>query len=145
MIKNKLLYFISGMAVGFFLGCASFLIFISIIAIAGLFHRKKIIKIHKEIKITTYQWAASYKRFIAPFIKNQPRSRKEKINVFLKAELIKEIEAYCKWANIDNMGLFIETIAGVVFDKDKDWKAFQGISKKAEQRNVPLINRTNLN
>lgn len=39
----------------------------------------------------------------------------------MSGEILLEIEAYCKWANIPDLAAFIEKSTGLVFSKDKDW------------------------
>ncbi|WP_019215858.1 hypothetical protein [Legionella tunisiensis] len=43
------------------------------------------------------------------------------------------IQQYCQWANIDDIGFFIEEAAHFIFAKDKDWKQYQKALKKAAQ------------
>ncbi|MGQ3891485.1 hypothetical protein [Legionella sp. CNM-4043-24] len=57
--------------------------------------------------------------------------QKEKIKVELSSEVLKKIEAYCQWSQIDDIGFFIEEAACYVFSKDKEWKAHQKQAKKA--------------
>jgi len=57
--------------------------------------------------------------------------QKEKIKVEVSTEVLKKIEAYCQWSQIDDIGFFIEEAACYVFSKDKDWKAQQKQAKKA--------------
>jgi len=59
-------------------------------------------------------------------------NQKEKIKVELSSEVLRKIEAYCQWSQIDDISFFIEEAACYVFSKDKDWKAHQKQIKKAE-------------
>lgn len=60
--------------------------------------------------------------------------KKAKIKAEISSETYEMIEQYCKWANIDDIGFFIEEAAHFVFAKDKDWKQHQKMSKKAKQK-----------
>lgn len=58
--------------------------------------------------------------------------KKEKIKATISSEVAATIAEYCAWANIDDVGFFIEEAAGFIFAKDRDWKQF----KKAAKKNV---------
>lgn len=60
-------------------------------------------------------------------------NQKEKIKVDVSSEVLKKIEAYCQWSQIEDISFFLEEAACYVFAKDKDWKAFQKKAKKAEK------------
>lgn len=55
-------------------------------------------------------------------LKGNIAGKKEKVKVELKLDTLKAIERYCAWANIDDIGYFVEEAARFVFLKDKDWR-----------------------
>lgn len=60
--------------------------------------------------------------------------KKERIKTEISAETLKKIEQYCAWANISDIGFFIEEAAHFVFSKDKDWKQQQKKLKKEAKK-----------
>ncbi|MBX9703223.1 MAG: hypothetical protein K2X39_03630 [Silvanigrellaceae bacterium] len=52
----------------------------------------------------------------------QNSKSKEKLKIEISPEVISEIEAYCAWAQIDDVSYFFEEAAHLVFSKDKEWK-----------------------
>ena len=59
---------------------------------------------------------------------------KEKIKVTISADVTKKINEYCQWANIDDIGFFIEEAACFVFSKDNDWKIHERTIKRAAKK-----------
>jgi hypothetical protein len=57
--------------------------------------------------------------------------KKEKIKAEINVDVLRQIEKYCEWANIDNIGFFLEEAAYFIFAKDKEWKQHQKALKKA--------------
>ena len=51
--------------------------------------------------------------------------QKEKLKISIRSDIAKEIEDYCKWAKVHDVGFFIEEAAAFVFDKDKEWKEYK--------------------
>ena len=66
-------------------------------------------------------------------IEESPLSTSRKIEALINYDNIAKINEYCKWANIEDLGGFIEKSAQLIFEKDKDWKA--------HQRAVKIISR----
>lgn len=62
--------------------------------------------------------------------------KKEKIKAEMNVDVLKQIEQYCAWANIDNIGFFLEEAAHFIFAKDKEWKQYQKSLKKAAKESV---------
>jgi hypothetical protein len=63
--------------------------------------------------------------------------KKEKIKAMINSEIAGKMAAYCEWANIDDIGFFIEEAASFVFSKDREWKQHQKAAKKrAEKESV---------
>ncbi|KTD27078.1 MULTISPECIES: hypothetical protein [Legionella] len=58
-------------------------------------------------------------------------TKKEKIKAEISVDILKQIEQYCAWAKIDDVGYFIEEAAYFVFAKDKEWKQYQKSLKRA--------------
>lgn len=65
-----------------------------------------------------------------PIINGTRLQKKEKIKADICSETFEKIMQYCNWAEIDDVGIFIEGAAGFLFRKDKDWKQHQKVSKK---------------
>lgn len=60
--------------------------------------------------------------------------KKEKIKAMINSEIAAKITAYCDWANIDDIGFFLEEAASFVFAKDKEWKQHQKATKKHAEK-----------
>ncbi|MFC3909756.1 hypothetical protein ACFORL_11810 [Legionella dresdenensis] len=60
-------------------------------------------------------------------------NQKEKVKVELSSEVLRKIEDYCRWSQVDDISFFFEEAACYVFAKDKDWKAFQKQAKQAKR------------
>lgn len=58
-------------------------------------------------------------------------AKREKIKAEIGIDILKQIEQYCAWAKIDDLGFFIEEAAHFVFAKDKEWKQHKKSAKKA--------------
>ena len=69
-------------------------------------------------------------------IKGNCSVTKEKIKATVSSEIVSTIEEYCNWANIDDVGFFIEEAACFVFSKDKDWKAYQRTNKSTDNKSI---------
>jgi len=65
-----------------------------------------------------------------PIINGTRFHKKEKIKAEINSEVYAKINAYCAWANIDDISFFIEEAATFVFAKDRDWKQHQKSAKK---------------
>ena len=61
-------------------------------------------------------------------------SKKEKIKATISSDTFAKINEYCQWANIDNVGFFLEEAALFVFSKDKEWKDNQRTNKRAKKQ-----------
>lgn len=60
-------------------------------------------------------------------------TNKDKIKIEINSEVLKTIQNYCKWADIDNIDFFIEEAACFVFSKDKDWKEHTKSIKRSKK------------
>lgn len=66
-------------------------------------------------------------------ISGKRSTKKEKLKVEISSETLATIQQYCEWANIDDVGFFIEEAAYFIFAKDKEWKQHQKALKKSTQ------------
>jgi hypothetical protein len=69
-------------------------------------------------------------------INGNSSNKKEKIKAEINADVLRQIEQYCAWANIDDIGFFLEEAAYFIFAKDKDWKQHQKSLKKAAKESA---------
>lgn len=67
-----------------------------------------------------------------PIINGTRVQKKEKIKAEIDSEIFDKINAYCAWANIEDIGFFLEEAATFVFAKDRDWKQYSKAKKRAE-------------
>lgn len=65
-----------------------------------------------------------------PIINGTRFQKKEKIKAEINSETFEKIMKYCEWANIDDVGFFIEEAAGFVFAKDREWKQHKKSTRK---------------
>ena len=57
-----------------------------------------------------------------PLLNSTAKSKKEAIRVNVSDDLLKDIRAYCDWANIAKESHFMEQAAQYVLSHDKDWQ-----------------------
>ncbi|MBA2709687.1 MAG: hypothetical protein H0U57_03720 [Tatlockia sp.] len=69
-----------------------------------------------------------------PIINGNRVQKKEKIKAEISSETFAKIAEYCTWANIDNIGFFIEESASFIFAKDREWKQYKKTSKKRVEK-----------
>jgi len=62
--------------------------------------------------------------------------KKDKIKASISSDIAAKITEYCAWANIDDLGFFIEEAAGFVFAKDRDWKQHNKATKKRAEKEI---------
>ena len=62
--------------------------------------------------------------------------KKDKIKASISSDVAAKIAEYCAWANIDDLGFFIEEAAGFVFAKDREWKQYNKAAKKRAEKEV---------
>ncbi len=65
-----------------------------------------------------------------PIINGARSQKKDKIKAEINSEIAVKIAEYCAWANIDDMGFFIEEAASFIFAKDREWKQYKKAAKK---------------
>jgi hypothetical protein len=58
-------------------------------------------------------------------IKVKGIKNKQNIATKVNQEILQQIEQYCEWAGIYDLGFFIEEAAHYVFRKDKEWKEYK--------------------
>lgn len=68
-----------------------------------------------------------------PIINSTRVQKKEKIKAEISSETFEKITEYCVWANIDDVGFFIEEAASFIFAKDRDWKQHKKAAKKRKE------------
>ena len=61
-------------------------------------------------------------------------TKKERIKAIVGSDVVKQINDYCQWANIDDVGFFIEEAACFIFAKDKEWKDHQRAIRRAQKQ-----------
>ena len=139
LVNNRLLCFIAGIIIGYFISRLSSTIFAMIIITTFLYYKKTpSIFLGKKRKIVTL--ICYTKDFLGSFIKITPQTRENKIvTTWISSEVLLEMEAYCKWAEIQNLDIFIEKAAYLIFVKDKDWIAYQRNLKKQSAKNMGLV------
>ncbi len=64
-----------------------------------------------------------------PMIKQEETKKSEKIKFLITPSLLAEIEKYCKWASVEDIGVFFEQAAEIVLKTDKEWKRFKKSKK----------------
>jgi len=133
-IKEKLLYFVSGIIVGYLLWCTTFIILLILLTSMALIHRKKISSFHSIIKRVIFPSLIDYKVSSMAIINGTRFSKKEKIKVMVSSDTVAKINEYCEWANIEDLGFFIEEAACFIFSKDKEWKDHQRTIKRSKKQ-----------
>lgn len=68
-----------------------------------------------------------------PIINGTRFSKKERIKADINSETYEKIKQYCAWANIDDVGFFIEEAASFIFAKDREWKKHNKSAKKRSE------------
>lgn len=66
-----------------------------------------------------------------PIINADRLQKKTKLKVEISHEIYEKMEEYCAWANIADMGYFVEEAVAFIFAKDRDWKAYCKPPKRA--------------
>ncbi len=69
-----------------------------------------------------------------PIINGTRFQKKDKIKAEINSDIAATITEYCAWANIDDIGFFIEEAASFVFAKDRDWKQHKKATRKNAER-----------
>lgn len=73
-----------------------------------------------------------------PIINGTRVQKKEKIKAEISSETFEKITEYCLWANIDDIGFFIEEAVNYVFAKDRDWKQHKKQHKKIAKKRAEV-------
>ena len=126
----------SGIVVGYLLSWTIFMILLILSTGLIVCYRKKMIHFHSITQKVKSLSLNNQKPYIKAIINGTKHSNKEQIKVVLSSEIVFEIEEYCRWARIDNLGLFIEEAACFIFEKDKDWKDYQRAIKRAKKQEL---------
>ena len=134
---KNILYFSSGVVVGYLLGCTIFMIVLIFLISLTLMHRKKITSLYSGLKKTMHPSLIHQKTDNILAI-NPSFSKNSKIDALINSDINIKINEYSQWANIDNIGCFIEKAARIIFEKDKDWKAHQRSVKRTIKQSKGL-------
>ena len=62
-------------------------------------------------------------------IERKKEIQKDRVKIEMSSEILSKIDEYMKWADIDDLGYFLEESAMLVFKSDRDWKKHQKQSK----------------
>lgn len=57
-----------------------------------------------------------------PIINSRKTKEVENMKFKINSCLVKEINEYCKWASVGDIGLFFEQAAEFILKKDTEWK-----------------------
>ena len=60
-----------------------------------------------------------------PIIKSKAVAGKSSLKAKVKPEVLEQIEKYCQWAGIYDIGYFIEKAAEKFFLQDDEWRQYQ--------------------
>ena len=75
-----------------------------------------------------------------PIINADRLQKKTRLKVEISNDIYEKMEAYCEWANIADMGYFVEEAVGFIFAKDRDWKVHCKPVKRAyKKKNVNAV------
>lgn len=69
-------------------------------------------------------------------INSKKNSCKEKIKIVINKETYAEIQKYCAWAGISEIGYFFEEAASFVFSKDSEWKNHNRSIKREKNKGL---------
>jgi len=133
-VKKNLLYFISGMVVCFLILSTTYIICLIALVVISVIYGKKIMSFHCISKRLIYPPSNNHKVNSMAIINGIKSTKKEKIKVTISSDIVAKINEYCQWANIEDVGFFIEEAALFVFSKDKEWKDNQRTIKRAKKQ-----------
>jgi len=68
-----------------------------------------------------------------PMIKNKKSMDISSIKAKVNPLVLEQIENYCQWAGIYDLGYFIEKAANELFLKDPEWNSYKKQMEEAEQ------------
>jgi hypothetical protein len=57
--------------------------------------------------------------------KPEKASNKQQVRVRMEEAIIKEIEAYCQWAELPSIDYFLEQVSLMALNKDKEWNLYK--------------------
>lgn len=64
----------------------------------------------------------------------QPNEEKTQLRIRISDTVLKEIEEYCRWADIKYKDYFIEQACKYIFTTDSDWKKYKDQAKKKSKQ-----------
>ena len=106
----------------FLLTSTAYIVCLISLSVLAVVYRKKIMSFHCISKMVIFPSSNNHKVNSMAIINGVTSTKKEKIN------------EYCQWANIEDVGFFLEEAALFVFSKDKEWKDKQRIIKCAKKQ-----------
>jgi len=68
-----------------------------------------------------------------PLITVKKEAKKESLSIEIHADVLNEINNYCKWAKID-VDLFLEEAAKFIFKKDREYKLQLNTSSRGRKK-----------
>ncbi len=77
-----------------------------------------------------------------PIIKNRKAKDNSSIKAKIKPEVLEQIEQYCQWAGIYDLGYFIEKAANELLLKDPEWLVYKEqiqVENSSEEIHFSLI------
>jgi hypothetical protein len=58
-------------------------------------------------------------------IKNRNNQQKQLVKVKINSGILTQVEQYCEWSGIFDLGYFFEEAAEYIFRKDVEWRQFK--------------------
>jgi hypothetical protein len=55
-------------------------------------------------------------------ISKEPKEQKSDVRIKIPASIKENVEAYCRWAEIQDLSHFFTEAAKMIFARDKDWQ-----------------------
>lgn len=68
-------------------------------------------------------------------IKKKVESKKQKVKAEISSDVLDQINKYMSWADISDLGYFLEEASLFVFKNDKDWKQHNKHNKEQLEQN----------
>ena len=127
------------MVVCFLLMSTAYIICMFSLAALAVIYGKKTMSFHCMSKKVIYPSSNNHKVNSMAIINGIKSTKKEKIKAAISSDTVAKINEYCQWANIEDVGFFLEEAALFVFSKDKEWKDNQRIIKRAKKQEEQVV------
>jgi hypothetical protein len=126
MIQQKHIYLMLGLSIGYIIGSTPLLIIIILLGIivSGYYKLGPVALTHLS---TIYKGISK-----SLLLEEREHSPSKKINVLIRKDIQTEIEEYCQWQD-ETLESFIIKASSLIFEKDKDWVAYQRAMKKMKK------------